>query len=338
MTDRAGAYILGCSGPALTAAERSFFAAANPLGFILFSRNIKEPAQLRSLTDALRETVGRNAPILIDQEGGRVQRLNPPHWRPWAPAADQIAAVGPQHAARSMFLRSRLIARELHWMGIDVNCAPLADIARPETHAVLKNRCYGTEPGPVAKIARAVADGLSEGGVPPVLKHIPGHGRATVDSHLALPRVKTPMAALDGSDFAAFKALADLPLGMTAHVVYDALDPDRPATTSPEAIGFIRKELGFDGFLMTDDISMQALSGDIADRCTAGLKAGCDAVLHCNGNLAEMEAVAMASGTLREKGAARAARALARRRPPVPTDIAALVAELDALLGKRRDA
>lgn len=338
MTDRAGAFILGCSGPALTAAERRFFAEANPLGFILFARNCKDPAQLRELTDALRDSVGRAAPVLIDQEGGRVQRLGPPHWRPWAPAAEQIAAVGPQHAARSMELRARLIARELHWIGIDVNCAPLADIVRPETHDVLKNRCYGSAPGPVARIARAVADGLLEGGVLPVLKHIPGHGRATVDSHLALPRVKAPLAALDDTDFAAFKALADLPLGMTAHVVYDALDPERPATTSPAAIAFIRGALGFGGFLMTDDISMQALSGDIAGRCTASLAAGCDAVLHCNGNLAEMEAVAEASGTLTQQAAARAARALARRRPPVPTDIAALVAELDTLLGKRRDA
>lgn len=338
MRDRAGAFILGCSGPALTAAERRFFAEANPLGFILFARNCRDPAQLRALTDALRDAVGRAAPILIDQEGGRVQRLTPPHWRAWPPAADQIAAVGPQHAARAMFLRARLIARELNWVGIDVNCAPVADIARPETHEVLKNRCYGTEPGPVVRIARAVAEGLLEGGVLPVLKHIPGHGRATVDSHRALPRVKAPMAALERTDFAPFKALSDLPMGMTAHVVFDALDPERPATTSPEAIAFIRKDLGFDGFLMSDDISMQALSGTIARRCEASLLAGCDAVLHCNGNLAEMEAVAEASGALSERGAARAARALARRRPPVPTDIAALVAELDALSGKRRDA
>ncbi|MCO8144499.1 glycoside hydrolase family 3 protein [Rhodovulum tesquicola] len=335
---RAGAYILGCSGPALTAAERQFFAQANPLGFILFARNVRDPSQLRALTESLRAAVGRAAPILIDQEGGRVQRLTAPHWRQWAAAADQIAAVGPENAARSMYLRSRLIARELNWAGIDVNCAPLGDLARPETHKVLKNRCYGSDPASVARIARAVADGLLHGGVLPVLKHIPGHGRATVDSHLDLPRVKTPLSQLEATDFAAFRALSDLPLGMTAHVVYEALDGGAPVTTSGEAIIYIRRALGFQGFLMTDDISMQALSGSIAARCVASIRAGCDAVLHCNGKLAEMEEVAEASGTLTEKAAARASRALARRRPPVPGEVSALVTELDALLGKRRDA
>ncbi|SIO14236.1 beta-N-acetylhexosaminidase [Rhodovulum sp. ES.010] len=337
MSHRAGACILGCAGPILTGEERRFFAEANPLGFILFARNVRDPAQLAELTRALRAAVGRNAPILIDQEGGRVQRLTPPHWRPWAPAADQIAAVGPQHAARSMYLRSRLIARELALMGIDVNCAPLADLARAETHAVLKNRCYGTDPRPVAAIARAVAEGLLDGGVLPVLKHIPGHGRATVDSHLALPRVKTPLSTLESTDFAAFQPLADLPLGMTAHVVYDALDPDAPATVSPEAIAHIRRGIGFAGFLMSDDISMEALAGTLEERCRASLRAGCDAVLHCNGKLAEMEVVAGACGTLSEETLARAARALARRCPPEPVETGALVAELDQLLGKRGD-
>ncbi|TCO72492.1 beta-N-acetylhexosaminidase [Rhodovulum euryhalinum] len=338
MTRRAGAYILGCSGPALTPAERRFFAEANPLGFILFSRNVRDPSQVRALVDSLRETVGRRVPVLIDQEGGRVQRLTAPYWRVWAAAAAQVEAVGSDLAARSMYLRSRLIARELNLLGIDVNCAPVADIARPETHAVLKNRCYGTEPAHVIRIARAVADGLLEGGVLPVLKHIPGHGRATLDSHKDLPRVKTSHSVLEATDFAPFRALSDLPMAMTAHVIYDTLDAGTPVTTSGEAVLFLRRGLGFQGFLMTDDISMKALSGSLTARCEASLGAGCDAVLHCNGNLAEMEEVAAASGTMSEKAAARLARALARRRAAVPGDIAALAAELDGMLGTKRNA
>ncbi|MRH20263.1 glycoside hydrolase family 3 N-terminal domain-containing protein [Rhodovulum strictum] len=335
---RAGACILGCSGPILTDAERRFFAGANPLGFILFARNVRDPGQLRALTDSLRDAVGRAAPILIDQEGGRVQRLTAPHWRQWDTAEAQIAAVGPENAARAMYLRARLIGQELARAGIDVNCAPLGDLARPETHAILKDRCYGTDPATVAGIARAVADGLLDEGVLPVLKHIPGHGRATVDSHLDLPRVTTPLSELEATDFAAFRALSDLPLGMTAHVVYDALDAGAPVTTSRAAIRYVRDALGFQGLLMSDDISMQALSGSIAARSEASIRAGCDVVLHCNGDLAEMEQVAEASGTLTDEAAIRAARALECRRPPVPGDGPALMAELDAMPGQRRHA
>lgn len=328
----AGAFLLGCAGPALRADERRFFAEANPLGFILFARNIEDPDQLRRLTDELRMAVGRDAPILIDQEGGRVQRLGPPHWRDWAPALDQIAAVGPENAPRLMYIRARLIAAELAAVGIDTNCAPLADLARPETHPILKNRCYGTDPDVVIAAARATADGLLAGGVLPVLKHIPGHGRARVDSHLDLPRVTTSRKTLMAEDFAPFRALADLPLAMTAHIVFDAIDPLRPITTSPDGIALIRKAIGFDGVLMSDDISMQALSGPIGTRCVATLRAGCDVVLHCNGDLAEMQVVATECGVLGTRGAIRTARALALRHPPEPADIAGLEAELGAML------
>jgi beta-N-acetylhexosaminidase len=329
-----GAFIAGCAGPCLTESERAFFADANPFGFILFSRNIREPDQLRRLTGSLRDAVGRQAPILIDQEGGRVQRLGPPYWRPWAPALEQVAAAGPAHAARSMYIRARLIAWELNWMGIDVNCAPVADIARPETHPVLRNRCYGERPDDVIACARAVAKGLMDGGVLPVLKHIPGHGRANQDSHLGLPRVKTSWTALEATDFLPFAALAELPFAMTAHIVYDAIDPALPVTVSPKGISLIRRDIGFDGFLMSDDISMKALSGDIASRTRAALRAGCDAVLHCNGEMPEMKAVAEASGVLSQMAKSRAGRALGRRRPPERADIAALEAELASLLGK----
>nr|WP_249139093.1 glycoside hydrolase family 3 protein [Actibacterium sp. MT2.3-13A] len=323
--------MLGCSGPWLTPDEAAFFAEAQPLGFILFARNIEGPDQLRRLTGDLRAAVGRDAPILIDQEGGRVQRLTPPHWRRYLPPLDQVRAAGPDKAARSMWLRARLIAEELRAVGLDVNCTPCADIARPETHPFLLNRCYGFDAETVAQIARAVADGSAEGGVQSVLKHIPGHGRAQVDSHLDLPRVSAPRAAL-AEDFAPFRALNDLPFAMTAHIVYDAIDPDLPATLSPAMIALIRDEIGFDGVLMTDDISMQALSGGIAEICSASLAAGCDTVLHCNGDLSEMQQVAAACGPLSDAARARAEAALAQRRAPVPVDIAALEAELEALV------
>jgi beta-N-acetylhexosaminidase len=321
----------GCAGPALTREEARFFAEAQPWGFILFARNVVDPAQLIRLTGDLRAAVGRDAPILIDQEGGRVQRMGPPHWRQWRPPLDQLSGLAPGAAARAMQIRYRIIAGELRAVGIDVNCAPLADLARPETHPILRDRCYGETPVAVIGAARAVAEGLLSGGVLPVLKHIPGHGRATLDSHLDLPVVGAPRAVLEAEDFAAFRGLADLPLGMTAHIVYTAIDPDAPATISPAAIRAIREEIGFDGLLMTDDISMEALSGDVVARGRAALAAGCDIVLHCNGEMAEMAALAAALPPMTAQAQARDARAMAGRRPPAPVDIAALEAELDAL-------
>ena len=327
-----GACILGLKGPELTPPERDLFRRIRPWGFILFGRNVETPAQLRRLTSDLREAVGDEAPVLIDQEGGRVARLGAPHWREWMAPLDQVAAVGPDGAARSMWLRYRIIAAELHDLGIDVCCAPLADVAEGTTHPFLKNRCYGFDPDTVAAIARAVAEGLQAGGVLPVLKHIPGHGRAVVDSHRDVPFTAARAGELRARDFAAFRALRDLPMAMTAHVVYAAFDGARVATRSPRMIELVREEIGFEGLLMSDDIGMGALSGPVELRSRAALDAGCDLVLHCNGNPDEMEVVADAAGALDGAAARRAGEALAWRRPPEPVDFAALEAELAELL------
>ncbi|MFA5582007.1 MAG: beta-N-acetylhexosaminidase [Paracoccaceae bacterium] len=328
-----GAFILGCAGPVLGADEAAFFAQAQPWGFILFARNVENPDQLRGLCAALRAAVGRDAPILIDQEGGRVQRLRAPHWREFLPPLDQVTRVGPAQAARSMWLRGALIGAEMAALGIDVNCAPTADIASDQTHAFLHNRCYGTTPDGVIAMARAMADGMAASGVQSVLKHIPGHGRATADSHFDLPRVDADLAALRATDFAPFAALADLPMAMTAHIVYDALDPAQCATQSPRVIDLIRGEIGFAGLLMSDDIAMQALSGDIGARGRASVAAGCDLVLHCNGDMAEMVQVADACGPMGAMAQARADAVIAARPKGQPLDITALAAEFDAMLG-----
>lgn len=330
MTQAARAVIFGCAGLRLTGQERAFFAASQPWGAILFARNLDTPAQIKALTAELRDCVGRDLPILIDQEGGRVQRLTPPVWRGFLPALDMAQCAS--DPSRAFWLRGRLIAAELHALGIDVNCAPVADIARPETHPVLQNRCYGTDVAQVVGNARAMADGLIAGGVLPVLKHIPGHGRGTLDSHHALPVVHTPRAELDQSDFAAFRALSDLPLGMTAHLVFTDIDPSGPATTSAQMIDVIRNDIGFDGGLMSDDISMQALAGPVTARAKAALAAGCDLVLHCNGDLAEMQALADVCPPLSGAAMSRMNAALLLRKPPVPADLAALDAEHAALM------
>jgi len=326
-----GAFIFGCEGLILTPAEHAFFARVKPWGFILFGRNIADPAQVTALTGALRDAVGYDAPIFIDQEGGRVARLTAPHWREWLPALDQVHQ-NKRYAARSMYLRYRIIADELRAIGIDGNCAPLADIATPDTHAILHNRCYGDDVLKVAEIAGSVAQGLIDGGVLPVLKHIPGHGRATADSHLELPRVKTKERELKWSDFMAFEPLSGLPLAMTAHVVFDALDEVHCATVSPTVIDMIRTHIGFGGVLMSDDISMQALDGPLTQRSQAALAAGCDMILHCNGQMAEMKDVAAAAGPLSEIAQSRADAALTWRRDPVPIDIEAATAEFQSLM------
>lgn len=327
-----GAYVFGCAGLRLSQAETAFFRQANPVGFILFSRNIENPDQLRALTSALRDCVGRDAPVLIDQEGGRVARLKPPHWRAWMAPLAQMEAAGPELAARSMRLRYRLIAAELHDLGIDVNCAPVADIAEGTTHPFLRDRCYGSDLPTVIGAARAVAQGLLEGGVLPVVKHVPGHGRAAIDSHHDVPVVGTDAETLRQSDFAAFRALADLPIAMTAHVVYAAIDGAVAATCSPAMVALIRDEIGFDGLLLSDDLSMRALSGPIPHRAERSIAAGCDVALHCNGDLAEMEAVASVLGPLTVAATRRAAAALARRQKPQPVDLDASEAELRAIL------
>lgn len=326
-----GAAIFGCAGPVLLAEERAFFRDCDPFGFILFARNVEDPDQLRRLTGDLRDAVGREAPVLVDQEGGRVQRLRAPHWREWQPPLDTVAACGSvEQAARAMRLRMRIIAAELRAVGIDANCAPVADVAREATHPFLKNRCYGTDPDTVSVIARAVADGLAEGGVWPVVKHMPGHGLSQMDTHLDLPTVTASAEDLDRVDLAPFRALKDLPMAMTAHIVYAAYD-SLPATQSPKMIRLIREEIGFGGLLMTDDLNMEALKGSLADRTAASLAAGCDIALHCKGDFAQMQEVAAAAGAMREDSRARAAAALASRRPAPQVDIAALEAELRAM-------
>ena len=331
MTARAAA-ILGCDGPRLTPDERRFFADAQPWGFILFARNIQTPDQVVRLTSGLRDAVGRDVPVLIDQEGGRVQRMTPPHWRQWLPPLDQTERAGAD-AARAMELRYRIIASELLAIGIDVNCAPCLDVARPDTHAVLRNRCYGGDPQTVTTVGRAAARGLMVGGVLPVMKHMPGHGRALVDSHLSLPVVSEPLDVLQSVDFAPFAALSDLPMAMSAHVVFEAIDPDNPATTSPDVISLIRQTLGYDGLLMSDDLSMEALSGGPGDRAAASRAAGCDMVLHCNGHMDEMQQVVAAAGVLDGQAARRAEAALSARTKPDSIDIADAEAELETLLG-----
>ncbi|MGY6696061.1 MAG: beta-N-acetylhexosaminidase [Roseinatronobacter sp.] len=323
------AVVFGCKGLRLTVRERALFRKADPWGFILFARNVESPTQLLTLTSELREVTGRDLPILIDQEGGRVQRLRSPFWRDWPPALDQC-----QHAtdpARAMFLRGRLIAAELRACGLNVNCAPLADIATPTTHPILRNRCYGTHASEVIANARAMADGLLTGGCLPVLKHIPGHGRATSDSHLALPVVDSPVEELEQVDFAAFRALADLPLAMTAHLLYPRIDPAAPATLSSRMIQLIRDKIGFNGVLMTDDISMQALQGPVRTRAEAALAAGCDLVLHCNGQLAEMEELAECCPSLSVSARARSARAFQFLASPQEMEQEALEEEFRSL-------
>lgn len=332
-----GATILDATGLRLSGEEKALFRAANPFGFILFGRNLETPDQIRALCADFREAVGRNCPITIDQEGGRVQRLRAPMARNWMAPLDHVEQAGARSessAERAMYLRYRLIAHELRGLGIDSNCAPMVDLAGPDTHPFLRNRCYGSDPDKVAAIGRAVAQGLLDGGVLPVLKHLPGHGRATQDSHHDLPHIAADPEELDDTDFAPFRALNDLPMGMSAHLVYDAVDPD-PATLSPVMIRLIRDQIGFDGLLMTDDISMKALTGSLGDLSRAAIRAGCDVVLACNRSLAERAEVAEAAQEMTEPAQTRALAALAARHIPDPLDIAAAESDLLRLMNGR---
>jgi beta-N-acetylhexosaminidase len=326
------AFITGLAGPELTAGERQFLKEAEPWGLILFKRNIAEPDGLRRLVEEFRAVVGRKAPVLIDQEGGRVQRLGPPHWPFYPPGAAYGALYDRDHhmGLAAAKLGARLIAADLADLGIDVDCLPIADVPVRNADPIIGNRAYGTDPAKVADIAAAVTAGLLEGGVLPVLKHIPGHGRATADSHEKLPVVSADRATLEATDFAAFRPLKDLPLGMTAHVVFTAFDPVAPATTSANIVrSVIRDSIGFRGLLMSDDISMGALSGSLGERSRAAIAAGCDMVLHCNGKMPEMREVAAAVPQLAGEAARRAEAALAMRKPPQPIELAA---PYDALL------
>jgi beta-N-acetylhexosaminidase len=306
------AAIFGVEGLSLNAAEKEFFARVQPFGFILFARNCDNPAQVRALTDELRALTGRSAlPILIDQEGGRVARLRPPHWRA-TPAAAALSAIAPQDlptAKKGVFANARLMADELHALGITVDCAPLADVPVEGAHDIIGDRAFAHDPYLVSQLAAEQAQALMEGGVLPVLKHIPGHGRALADSHLDLPEVSEPLSVLEESDFVPFRALRNLPLGMTAHIVYHALDASAPATTSKVAIDYIRNVIGFEGLLMSDDLSMKALKGTMQELTSAVLDAGCDLVLHCNGKMDEMRAIAETLRPLDAAGLERAERA-----------------------------
>lgn len=325
------AVIYGCAGKSLSAEEKAFFNAQNPLGFILFARNIETPAQVKALVDELKATVSHRTPlVLIDQEGGRVARLRPPHWRAYPPAR-KLAELDRNDEA--VYLNSRLIADELSALGINVDCLPLADVPQEGSHDIIGDRAYGLDAFTVSTLARHGAQGLLDSGILPVLKHIPGHGRAMVDSHEDLPVVDAPLEELERVDFEPFRALSDLPLGMTAHVLYTALDSERVATVSPVAIRYIREKIGFDGLLMTDDLSMKALKGDFAQLTRDALAAGCDVVLHCNGKMEEMAAIASAIRPLDKEGLRRAGRLDALLAVAEPFDVADALAEMQHITG-----
>ena len=320
--------IFGLSGLSLTAEERSFFQDSDPWGFILFARNVERPAQLSRLTSDIRDAMGRNVPILIDQEGGRVERLGRPHWKHWMPP---LTEAGHGHP-RSFYLRYAVIAAELRAVGIDVNCAPCCDIASDATHPFLRNRCLGTSADEVIPNVRAAIEGHFAGGCLPVVKHAPGHGRSRTDSHIGLPVVEASIPDLLQSDFKVFRDVSDAIAVMSAHVVYPELDADHPATLSHPVISFLRDTLKMDGLIMTDDLSMGALGGTLAERTHAALAAGCDIALHCNGKMEEMAEVAATARPLSGASLKRADLALARRPTAPSIDPEAILAEYDDLI------
>jgi beta-N-acetylhexosaminidase len=332
------AAIVGVAGCALGAKERRLIAARNPWGFILFGRNCASPEQVRALIADLRAAVGRpDAPVLIDQEGGRVARLGPPHWPPRPPArrlgrlAERDGAAGREAA----WLHARLIAADLLPLGISVDCAPVLDLALPGRTRAIGDRALAADPALVARLGQAMIEGFLAGGILPVIKHLPGHGRARRDSHLGLPVVAAAPADLAGADWLPFRACRAAPLGMTAHVLYPALDPTRPATLSQRIIAeVIRGEIGFRGLLLSDDLSMRALSGTLGERAAAARAAGCDIALHCNGDLREMTQVLEAAGDLAGESAKRAQAALACARPADNLDAVAGEAGLSRLLAQ----
>lgn len=339
--DVPAAVIFGCAGPGVTPDEGALFRAVNPLGFILFARNCETPDQVARLVADLRDSVGRaDAPVLIDQEGGPVRRLHPPHWDdvPAAARFGEIYGRDRKGAGAAAELAGRLIAAQLAPLGITVTCAPVLDVSFPDTADVIGERAFASDPAVVAELAGAFCEGLLAGGVLPVIKHMPGHGRATVDSHLEAPRVTASAAALRATDFAPFRALAKLPLGMTAHVVFEAMDRDNVATVSETVIDdIVRGEIGFGGFLMTDDIGMGALAGDMAARCGAALAAGCDAILHCSGDYGEMQAVGAVAPPLSDAAQKRWRTAAAQLTPAAglveAADLAQQLTELTGVVG-----
>ena len=332
----ASAAVYGCQGHELASDERAFFQDARPFGFILFARNVDKPAQVASLCRQLRDSIGdANAPIFIDQEGGRVQRLRPPHWqnRPPARRFGELFERHPDQGREAAYLCARLIGHELRSVGVTVNCAPVLDVPVQGAHDIIGDRAYSLDPTTVIELGRATIEGYLDGGVLPVIKHAPGHGRANADSHLALPRVATPAAELSTHDFVTFRSLNHAPIAMSAHVVFEAIDPRRPATTSPKIIrDIIRREIGFEGLLVSDDLSMSALDGPLNVRTKAALFAGCDIALHCNGKMDEMIEVASEAKELAGAARDRAGRALAQLRTPAALDIDAAEARLREML------
>ena len=331
------AIIFGCEGHALTAAEKALYRRVNPWGFILFKRNVDSPEQVAALTAEMRETVGRrDAPVLVDQEGGRVQRLGPPHWRAYPNGATfgKLWDVSPDRAREAAFAGARLLADDLRRVGITVDCLPVLDVPIEGAHDVIGNRAYHRQPAAVASIGRAASMGLMAGGVLPVIKHMPGHGRAMADTHHSLPRVDIARDALERHDFAPFRRMRDAPLAMTAHIVFSAIDAMRPATQSPVVVDqIIRGFIGFQGLLMSDDLSMKALGGDFTTRAAAVLDAGCDMVLHCNGVMEEMEAVAAGLRPMTAAAQKRAKAALKQISGPVlPFDRGQTETRFDELL------
>jgi beta-N-acetylhexosaminidase len=332
----ASSAVYGCQGTTLAREERAFFRAVKPFGFILFARNCDAPGQVRALCESLRDAAGGDVPILIDQEGGRVARLKPPHWRARPPARrfGQLFESNPDEGREAAYLCARLIAHELKDVGVNVNCAPVLDVPVMGAHDIIGDRAFSMDPTTVIELGRASMDGYFDGGVLPIVKHIPGHGRALADSHLALPRVAAPAAELSVHDFVTFRSLNDAPIAMTAHVVYEAIDPHRPATTSSRVIhNIIRGEIGFDGLLVSDDLSMAALEGPLGVRAKAALFAGCDIALHCNGKLEEMQEIAKEARPLAGKALARAEAALDRLRAPSELDFEKAEARLTEMVG-----
>ena len=332
------AAIFGLQGTTLLAEEKNFFHRVNPLGFILFARNCESPDQLKALISSLKSIQERDdVLILIDQEGGRVARLKPPYWRK-APAAklfaDYAQSTSVNEGELEVYANARLIAQELYQLGINVNCAPLADVPVPGSHNIIGDRAFGNEPQQVALLADAQARGLLDGGVLPVLKHIPGHGRARADSHEELPVVYESLDILEKTDFIPFKKLSHLPLGMTAHILYTAIDDKLPATLSPTVINLIRREIGFDGLLMSDDLSMKALGGSFEDRTIQSLNAGCDIVLHCNGKMEEMLPIANVLPALSSQALERFAQAWAMLHKPYEYDYISAEKRIAALEGE----
>ncbi len=339
MRNTVRSFISGCEGHTLSSAERDLFAKSQPWGLILFQRNCASSEQLKSLTADFRDAVGRkDAPVLIDQEGGRVQRMGPSanaEWRKY-PAANRFGALYktcPIHALRCARNVGRLMAHDLERVGITVNCLPVLDVPQPGSHAVISDRAYDLSPEIILALSRSHVAGFLDGGVLPVMKHVPGHGRATVDSHKELPRVTASRSELEAVDFRTFAGFADCPMAMTAHVVFEVLDKQNPCTLSKRIIrDVIRKQLGFNGLLMTDDLSMKALSGSFADKTSAALNAGCDVVLHCSGIMSEMQQVADASPPLSGKALARAKAALKQRRKPRQFDVKTALKDMDAAM------